>query len=155
MKIPLIIGVIFILVGIGILLFAKRRKWNGLIPLILGSGLFYVFMWGPMSNADDKLQQVLSIQPNTIKEIQVHPLSGEYEDLALVNRAVIIKDSSVVARLGTALQKGTVLKSPGNSQPDWACLIAIVKRDKTGVSFTLLKRSNAYIIKVHSGGDQG
>jgi hypothetical protein len=151
----IVVGSIFVSLGILMFVFSKHRKWFSLLCFFLGASVIYIAAWGPLKNKNEKLQEVISINADSIKEIRIAPWNyNGYSKLSLIHHTVRLYDSTTIKKLNNALRQGKITSEILNTTPQWTCRVEIIKTNNEHISFGV-ERHGSTVLHVASNGENG
>lgn len=123
--------------------------------MLLGGSVIYMVTWGPMKKSKEKIEDVLTIQTDSISEIQIAPWNYEgNRKVSLLYRTFRIRDTGLIRRFNKALQQGKVTNEVLNTSPKWTCRVEIIKTNNETISFGV-KRHKSTVLHVASRDKNG
>lgn len=151
----LVIGTVFVIIGLCTLRFKKQKKLVGLIPLILGLTAVGLTTFGPLSQSQKQLDKILKVDKTEIARISIKPTTYKgHEEISLTKTTIEITETGTIDSLCTALTNAksvsTIMKNP-----KWACLVRLDKKDNSYIEFAVKGAGKNAILEVNSNGDYG
>lgn len=151
----LLIGVLFIIIGLCILVLKKKRKLIGLLPLIIGVSAILLATVSPLAKSQAQLNQVLQLDRKEVTKFIIKPTEQRmYKGISLVQNIIEVTNNSTIDSLCLFLQEAEVTNSIIKN-PKWICLVRVEKVDKTFFEFQVKNAGLATYITVKSNGDYG
>ena len=151
----LFIGILFFSLGLVILLFVKKARSRGVIPLILGGVVIYLCAWGPLRNSKQKIREVISLKSSSVKSISFsRSTSSEFADIRTFNRYITFEDKPTIDLICKSLNKahssGLYVKNPG-----WVCRMEIVNTNDQKKVIGVRKAGHYIMLELQSHGESG
>lgn len=151
----LVIGILFVVIGICTIYFRKQKKFVGLFPLILGLTAFPLVIFRPLSQSQKQLDQILRVDKTEIIRISIKPTTYKgYEDISLTRTTIEITKTETIDRLCAALTNARSVSAVVKT-PKWACLVRLHKKDNSYIEFAVKGAGQNVILVVNSNGDYG
>ncbi|MBN8673174.1 MAG: hypothetical protein J0L56_03505 [Chitinophagales bacterium] len=153
---PLIIGIIFLLVSVGILAFSKRKKRRSVISFAIGVFLIIISTVGPLSKSRQKVNEVEKIDSTKVERILIQPTNiPSSQSISLVTNEIIVTNRETLNSLSLALRHTVLTDEDFLKNPDSVCRIRIEMKDKTNIVFGVRISGRATSIEVDSKGESG
>ena len=153
---PLIIGIIFIIIGFCNLLFSKKRKFISILPIGLGLFLIWLPTIGPLSHSKKHVNEIINIDSSKVAKIWVQPSSiPGNENISLVNSEVVIADRKAINELCFALHNAVVVDENFLKKPDAFCKVQIDLKDKRNIVFGMRFSGETASLEIDSDGESG
>jgi hypothetical protein len=140
------------LVGAGILLFTKKR-WAGIVPIVVGCGLITLSVFGPLSNSRKKIDQLRNIDSILVKQITIQPTTTDKK--SLVPRDITITDRGIINKFCHALSQTTVVTSQYLKSPDSVCRLRFDMDNGKNIVVGIRIKGRAASVEVNSSGESG
>ena len=151
----LLIGILFVIIGLCTLIFRKQKKLVGLIPLIIGLTAIFFTTVGPLSKSQEQINKVLKLDKNEITKIIIKPTEYRgYEKISLTQNIVEITDRNTIDSLCFSLTKATTTSSIIKN-PQWVSLVRVEKIDSTFLELEVKNARTVTFVEVNSNGDYG
>ena len=150
-------GIIFVLFGIGVLIFSKKKKQKigSIIPIIIGSWVIYIYTIGPLSESDKKLDEIINIKSEEVIAINVKPTKiNGLENSSIVKGVVEINDRNTIDKICEILSNSKEVHGSYIKNADWKAQLELIKKNGSitvGVEISN-KRTE---IEVYSKGETG
>jgi hypothetical protein len=151
----LVIGILFVIIGLCTIRFKKQRKLVGLIPLILGLTAVALTTFGPLAQSQKQIDKILKVDKTEIVRISIKPTTYKgHEEISLTKTTIEITKTETIDSLCTALTNAksvsTIMKNP-----KWTCLVRLDKKDNSYIQFVVKGAGQNAILEVNSNGDYG
>jgi len=146
-----IIGIIFSAIGIGGLLLARVKRGLFWLFLLLGISSLLLTTIGPLSNSQENIDQLLSMDSQEIQMIEVRPTSRTYP--SLVEKIMIIHNRQSIDNICLALNHAREVDDDFLKAPDSCCSIIVTMTDRSTIQFGMMQRGQVTGIDV--GGESG
>jgi len=151
----LLIGIVFLIIGVYTVRLKKQKKIEGIIAIILGLGAIGLTTSGPLSQSQKHINKILEIDKNKVVKISIKPTTYKgHEEISLTKTIIEITERETIDNLCNALTSANSL-STIMKNPKWACLIRIDINDNTFLEFAVKGSRLNTIIEVNSDGDYG
>ena len=151
----LLIGILFVIIGLGTLLIKKKKKLVGLVPLTIGTVAILFVTVGPLSNSPVEINKVLHLNKDQITNIIIKPTEYRgYEEISLTKTVIEITDKSTLDNLCSALTKARVTNSIIKN-PKWVCLVRLNRKDKSFIELEVKNAGKDSFVEIKSNGDYG
>lgn len=152
----ILVGIGFFIAGLfGLVAFSFTKKASYLFPLLPGVGLLYIFMIGPLSQSDSKLDDIIHIDSKEVVEIRLGPSAKTSRESSLfIHDEFIIQDRESIDRICRTLNTS---KKGHDSYPKQANRFArmdIYTQSHT-ISFGMRVLGKRTGLPVYSSGESG
>ena len=153
---PLIIGIIFLIIGLLSLLFYKKKRFLSLVPIAIGSFLILISTIGPLSESTQKVNQIRNLDSIKIARIIIQPTTiTTNENISLVKNEVIITDRKVINELCIALHNAVLTDEGFLKTPKSLCRVLIEIKDKKNIIFGMRFNGDDTSLEIDSNGESG
>jgi hypothetical protein len=151
----LLIGILFVIIGLCTLIFKKQKKLVGLIPLTIGLTAVFLTTVGPLSKNQQQINKVLTLDKNEVIKVIIKPTEYRgYEKISLTQNVVEIADRNVIDSLCFSLAKATTT-SLIIKNPQWVTLVRFEKIDSSFLELEVKNAGTVTFVEVKSDGDYG
>ena len=148
-------GIVFFFVGIGGFFFAKEKKWLFILFFLVGSWVTYIFTIGPLSNSKQKLDAIIYIESNDVREILVKPTKRKGEHIkSIVNEVFKIENRNSIEEICKVLNN-TKYASAGYLKGADSLSIIEIRMNLDTIKFGIRKRGIKTGLNVYSNGESG
>lgn len=151
----LLIGTLFAVIGLCTLIFKKKKKFVGLIPLTIGTAAILLTTVGSLSKSQEEINKVLQLDKNEITKVIIKPTGyRSYEKISLTHNIVEITDKNTIDSLCLSLTKAKATNSIIKN-PKWVCLVRFDKLDSSFLEVEVKNAGADTFVEVNSNGDHG
>ena len=152
---PLIIGIIFLVIGFCSLFFSKK-KYLSLIPGTIGVFLIFISLFGPLSKSKQRVDQLKNLDSTKITRIIVQPSAIDpAENKRLVKNEVIVIDRNTINELCGALHKTVLANEDFLKNPTSLCRVLIEIKDEKSITFGVRISGDMTSLEIDSEGESG
>jgi hypothetical protein len=152
----LLVGLVFLTIGI---LSCRHYKWKKIktyIPIALGLFLIYISTVGPLSESKKRIIEITSIDSTKVKSITLQPTQDDkYENLTMFKEERVVIDRNSINEICNTLHEAKVEGEGFLKNPKEACRVEIHFVDNKIISFGVRKSETTTCISLNSSGESG
>jgi hypothetical protein len=151
----LVVGVIFIFMGIAT---GRYYHWKGVgayIPMAIGLFMVYIVTIGPLSESRKKIEAITHLNPDQVVAISLEPSIGPSSEDEKQVKFLTISDSFMLHRVSLLLQQSVITDRSYLKNPAQVGRMKITLQDQSAIIFGLRKSEAAICLIVSSNGGDG
>jgi len=150
----LVIGIIFLVLGIGFFIISKRKKSQAVIPIIIGVFLIFIEVFGPLSKSQKIVNEVQGIDSSQVYRILLRP-STSTSVQSLINKEIVVTNRGDVNRLCLAMHHAVLVDDNFLKSSYSGCRIMIELKNKKNILFAVRINDQATALELNSNGESG